>query len=668
MGRRRAMAAADRQEAFPPALWWKVIVASASAQLPLLFFLPLALAAVVLAALAVKSAALFFGRPRRAVYFLAPLFLTGVLVLWLHYPTQGVSNSFIGLLAVATAGKLLESRNSRDMRLLFLLALCLLLAVLIHAQSIAVFVFLLVSLAANLYALVALTQRNSRIRTLGRWQDVAKLLGLALPFAVVLFVFFPRIDPLWGLPRANPRAVTGLPDVMSLGDISELVRSDAVAFRVRFTADHAPESHLLYWRGPVLWSFDGGAWQQRESDFSARQETLSYVRGSEIRYTLIPVKPGAKWLTPLDLPIEMAQKARVGAAWQIRLPEEKKGAERYPFVSATRYHLSAQALSRADRRDGLQLPADLALPRTHALAARLYLEGGGNGAGFAAAFLRHVRDNDYFYSLAPLPGAGNVETFLFERKIGFCEHFANAMAVSARSVGIPARIVIGYQGGARNPISGDWVVREENAHAWVELWLRGRGWTRFDPTAAVAPERIRAAGLDGGLLGASGKNRALGARLAEKIGALAWLRDAVDATQSFWQNWVIDLNAKRQLSLFAYLGLGGWLPWQIVGGVFVMFSGCSALWYLLRRRKNDRRDALEKRAQRLLGKLRKRGIRRLPGEPFGSFLGRVGRHPKAGDPECWAHAARAYRMARYYDPALTKTAEKLIARLDRALW
>lgn len=667
MVRLRLIAAAERREVFPQALWWKVIAASVSAQVPLLFFLPLPLGAIVAAALLVKIAALFFKRPRWAIYLLAPLFLSGLVTLYLYYPTQGANHSFIGLLAVATAGKLLETRNSRDMRILFLLALSLFLAVLIHAQSIAVFSFLLVSLALNLYALGALTQRNSRIRTLGRWQEVVKLLSLALPFAIVLFVFFPRIDPLWGLPRSNPQAVTGLPDAMSLGDISELVRSDAVAFRVRFAAEQIPASQLLYWRGPVLWSFDGRKWQQRPSDFSAPRETLTYIRDSEIHYTLIPVKPGNKWLTPLELPVALVQKARIGSAWQIRLPEQKKGADRYTLVSATGYRLNAAALSLTDRHDALQLPDDLALPRTRALAERLYREAGENAAGFAEAFLRYVRDNKYYYSLAPLPGAGNVETFLFEQKIGFCEHFANAMTVAARSVGIPARIVIGYQGGAYNPISGDWVVREENAHAWVELWLRERGWTRFDPTAAVAPSRIRDAGLDGALLGASGENRALGSRLAEKIGALAWFRDAVDATQSFWQNWVIDLNDKRQASLFSLLGLGHWLPWQLVGGVFVIFAGFSILWYFLRHRKHDRRDALEKSAQRLLGKLRKRGVQRLPGEPFGSFLSRIGKQPEAADPERWAYAAKAYRMARYYDPAMAPIAEKLITRLDKGL-
>ena len=661
------VAAADRRDAFSPPLWRKVIAASASAQLPLLFFLPPPLGAVVVSAFSVKGAALYFARPRWAVYLLAPLFLSGLLILSVRYPIDGATDSFVGLLAVATAGKLLETRNVRDIRILFLLSLCLLLSVLVYTQSIAMFAWLLVSLATNLYVLGALTQRNSRIRTLGRWQEVVKILAIALPFAVVLFLFFPRIEPLWGLPRANGEAVTGLPEAMSLGDITELVRSDAVAFRVRFDTAQVPARHLLYWRGPVLWHFDGEKWRQRESDFSAAREALTYEQGSEIGYTLISVKTASKWLTPLDIPVATVKEAQVGAAWQIRLPKEKKGADRYPLVSATRYHLSAQALSRPDRRDALRLPADLALSRTRALAARLYRAGGETAAGFAKAFLRHVHENEYVYSLTPMPGAGDVENFLFEQKIGFCEHFANAMAVSARSIGIPARIVIGYQGGAYNPISGDWVVREENAHAWVELWQRGKGWTRFDPTAAVAPSRIRDAGLGGGLLGASAKNRAFAARLAEKIAAFAWLRDAVDATESFWQNWVIDLNSKRQLGLLVSLGLGDWLPWQLLAGVFVIFAGFLALYYGLRRRRNDRRDALEKRAENLLEKLRKRGFRRLPGEPFGSFLLRVGKSARAGDPASWELAARAYWMARYYDSKMIRTAEKRLARLGKEL-
>ena len=110
---------------------------------------------------------------------------------------------------------------------------------------------------------------------------------------------------------------------------------------------------------------------------------------------------------------------------------------------------------------------------------------------FARAVLDWFRDNGLEYTLEPgVTTLDSVDTTLFDSKKGFCGHFASSYAMMMRAAGVPARIVTGYLGGEWNPVGGYLIVRQSDAHAWTEIWLDDTGWTRIDPTAVVAPERL----------------------------------------------------------------------------------------------------------------------------------------------------------------------------------
>ena len=142
------------------------------------------------------------------------------------------------------------------------------------------------------------------------------------------------------------------------------------------------------------------------------------------------------------------------------------------------------------RRRETQLPEN-DNPRSVAFAKDLAVRSDGPEA-FLDNVLRYIRAEAFFYTLNPplLPDLGSIDAFWFDSRRGFCSHFAGAFVYLARAAGIPARMVGGYQGGEANPLTGHLVVRQYDAHAWTEVWLEGRGWVRFDPTAAVAPARI----------------------------------------------------------------------------------------------------------------------------------------------------------------------------------
>jgi hypothetical protein len=143
-----------------------------------------------------------------------------------------------------------------------------------------------------------------------------------------------------------------------------------------------------------------------------------------------------------------------------------------------------------------------------------------------------------------------VDSFLFDKRQGFCEHYASAFAVMMRAANIPARIVLGYQGGELNPQAQHLIVRQSDAHAWVEVWLPGFGWRRVDPTAAVAPERIDS-GMSGSRLNGAAAAWGLSAPSAflHNLG-LSW-----DAVNAKWNDFVLGYGPDNQNRFMRWLGM-----------------------------------------------------------------------------------------------------------------
>ena len=643
--------------------WRRITATFTLVALPLFFFLPSALGVLLAAAIALKFVAIARDDERLAIGVAIGLILTGAFLIYGGLRSQGLTLSFVALLVTMSVCKLLESRNRRDVHVLFLLETLLMLAFLMYSQSILIFLYLLFALAISVHGLVRFEQRGRARVQFARWRDLLRLFLIALPFAAAMFFFFPRIQPLWGMPQQGKGAVTGLPDEMNMGDLSSLAQSNEIAFRVRFDHDQVPQSRNLYWRGPVLWQFDGTQWLQRRGDPFRPPAPVDYQQDSIVRYETTLVKSSLKWLPALDLPQQLPDNLPLGHAYQIALFPAANGVtgKRFRLASALAYRTTGE-LSRRDRQDALQLPPGLTIPQTQGLAQRLLQENGGTARGFAEGFLKRLHEEEYYYSLEPPPGAGNPEVFLFRDRIGFCEHYASAMVLAARSVGIPARVVIGYQGGELNPLTGDWVVREESAHAWTELWLDGEGWVRFDPTAAVAPDRILQGRLSGNSL--SGEDsRAFGTRIAENLGAVAWLRNAIDATQAFWQDWVINLDRDQQQGLLEGLGLQafGSAGLFIVMALLLAIGSAILYWYWTRRPRSDD-DATARALRRKLATWEKRGYSKATAESVAVFFRRLA--ATAGDKQAaqLQQAATLYESLRYRED---DNASQLLSLLKR---
>ncbi len=389
----------------------------------------------------------------------------------------------LSLLALMASFKMLELRNARDAMLLIAVAFFLLFAGFLFHTDLLFSGYLLLTVPLLTLALLVLNDRDG-------WQGVKRLAGdsgrvllFALPMVLLLYVFFPRLNvPLWRLPGQG--ATSGLSDEMTIGDVRSLSLNDEPAFRIRFDGQRPPEDKL-YFRALTLNSYDGYTWRNR---FLGRD--LLTPRGEPLRYEMIREPRRELWLTALDMPLRWAGpnivQDREGAP---RLLIANRRREAFQFESALDYRLGDRLDARA-RAAYTQLPAGNERSKRWALEQRARFS---SDAAFVQFLMQHINSNDYWYTLSPPEFAEDiVDDFWFNKTRGFCEHYANAVAVLLRAADVPARVVTGYQGGEWNSYGNFLTVTDANAHAWLEFWSDEQGWQRLDPTAAIAPSRVEA--------------------------------------------------------------------------------------------------------------------------------------------------------------------------------
>jgi transglutaminase-like putative cysteine protease len=551
------------------------------------------------------------------------------------------------LLIVMLSLKLLEMRSYRDAMLVLFLGCFLTVVMAFHSQEIATAVMLVAALLLLVAAMIELNHPPADARRRGSWPALrfaGVMLLQATPLMLLMFVLFPRLPaPLWALPADAGKATTGLSETMTPGSVSELAGSDAVAFRVTFDGE-TPASETLYWRGPVFWHTDGRNWSAdaRRATPQALEAPAFTPLGTPIRYTVMMEPSHQRWLFALDLP-HTAPAASAHTADLFLLAERPvHDLRRYVVTSYSDYRTGP--LREDERRRALQLPD--ANPRSIALA-RAWREESRDDAALADAAvvqraLRHFREQAFHYTLTPPPlGEHPIDAFLFDSRRGFCEHYAAAFTVLMRAAGVPARVVTGYQGGEHNPIGGYLLVRQRDAHAWAEVWLEERGWTRIDPTAAVAPERIARGGGRLFERAGAGMRGALHDGLVGDF--LERARHGWDVLNIRWDAWVLAYGPQAQETLLARFGLRSWAA--MLGGMVATVT-LSLLLLLLVWRRQRRGEPLAELHARFRAKLARRGVVAAPAEGPVDFAGRARRHcPQAAEPI--DHITRLYVAMRY---------------------
>ena len=551
--------------------------------------------------MAVSGAAL----PHRAV-LTALLLLACGLTLWQERTLLG-KEAGITLLVMLMTLKTLELRARRDALVVFFLGFFLLLTHFLYSQSLLIGLWLLAAVWALLTALVLAHMPVGRPPLAQAGAVAARIALLALPVMAVLFVLFPRIGPLWSLPQ-DAAGKTGLSGSMRLGGVASIAEDDSIALRVRFLGP-VPRPEQLYFRGPVLTRFDGREWTRGAPSFRPRLELQNL--GTALRYE-ITLEPSRLPLLPLlEMTPERIDTAPRVPGWApSQRPDGQWQTER-PVDERLRLQASAWLEHRHGPRDPvpalrehLQLPPR-ANPRTLAWAAQLRSRPGLESAdarALAGAVLAHIASDGYTYTLEPGPyDIDAIDEFWLDRKLGFCEHFASAFVVIMRALEVPARIVTGYQGTDPGPQDGWWIVRQRNAHAWAEIWVGGEGWQRVDPTAAVAPDRVR-----GGRSLTLPPGLVAGAINTLDPDLLHALRGAWEAANNRWNQWVLGYARGQQFDLLRRLGFAA-PSWQDLAYLLISLLSSGALagaaWAWWDRRRQDPWQRLQQRVQQRLAAL-----------------------------------------------------------------
>jgi len=547
------------------------------------------------------------------------------------------------LLIAAFILKLVEMSTRRDALVLIFLGLFAVVTSYLFEDSLLAGLYSLLPVTALLAAMIGLQQSSLVTRPWPTVRLAGALLLQAVPLMLVLFLFFPRLPPLWSLPQAGDRGTTGLADHMAPGDIARLGRSAELAFRVSFDGEIPPRDQL-YWRAVTFERFDGRRWSQsyasnvpQAPEWQGRGQAPSRSGGEE--------PSGQPWLFALDV----AQVASGGAQLmtdfhlQRRQPVTKPLMYRVTsWLDARREAIGApESLARA-----LQLP-EQGNPRSRTWAAELR-RSAQEPQAVVDALLRHFNREPYHYTLEPPPvGSDIVDDFLFQTRSGFCAHYAGAMTFVLRAAGIPARVVAGYQGGEVNPAGNYLSVHQFDAHAWVEYWVAERGWVSVDPTFQVAPERV-----EQGLEQALARERSF---LADEplsllrfrdVGWMNTLRLRWDSLNYGWQRWVLNYQDEQQSQMLQRWF--GKLDGQALGlglvAVLGLLTGILALvlfkpW----RREKDVQQRQFDRFERLLAR---QGIRRHKGEGARSFAERAATEMPEQAPAIRAFV-RLYEAQRY---------------------
>ena len=467
----------------------------------------------------------------------------------------------VSLLMVAFALKLIEMHQKRDAYMVILLAYFVCITEFLFEQSIPYAIYMFACVIMVTTALVGLHQTQSHLKPIKAFKTAVMLLAQAVPLMLILFVLFPRISPLWTVPLPSDQAITGVSDKMTPGSLAALTESDELVFKATFEGQ-PPQFNDWYWRGLVLTEFDGSSWTQnesllRKSVYRFRQAEPGWVEGIEysgrtFQYDIIMEPSFQNWMFSLMVP-EVPKDRDFVILHDFRVASIRKIRKRtrYQLTSHLDYTVQEE-LDDFWRYRYSRLP-EKSNPRAAALAKEMY-EQALTPAALSRDIQRMFYQQQFVYTLQPgrMDDTNSVDSFLFDSQRGFCEHYASAYVFMMRAAGVPARVVVGYQGGEYNPNGNYVAVRQFDAHAWAEIWLEGQGWVRVDPTMAVAPERI-----ERGLEAAVEKENTFLANSPLSIfryRQLLWLTDLrlqLDAVGHYWDTWVVGYTPEMQTGLLS---------------------------------------------------------------------------------------------------------------------
>ena len=574
--------------------------------LPQVVHLPLWCSGLVAGVLVWRGSLAWKSQPLPSRWWLVTLLVVAVAATLATHKTILGRDAGVTLLVILLALKTLELRAQRDAFVVFFLGFFCMLSNFLFSQSLLTAFAMLLALMGLLPAFVNAHMPVGKPPLMVAGKIAGKMALLGAPIMVVLFMLFPRLAPLWGMPGGPLQGKSGLSANMQVGTIANLALDDSIAMRIKFEGN-PPEGRDVYLRGPVLSNFDGREWLP---PFSSSLPSNLKVSGQPFNYEVTLEPSNKPWLFTMDA----APTAPALVGYQLRLTPLLQWLTNRPITELVRYKAQSYTQFRyGPEKQGLSLQDYVNLPpsynpRTLQLAADIRRDARfaqADAATLTSEVMRRLRTGGYEYTLEPgVYGDNTADEFWFDRKAGFCEHIASAFVVLMRALDVPARIVTGYQGGEFNAVDGYWVVRQSDAHAWAEVWQAGTSngskdggtagsWVRVDPTSAVAPQRIDTLqrltaprGAFGGAIASLWSNTLGGSG----FNPLLQLRAVWDAVNNSWNQKILNYSEATQLNILKNLGFSSpsWADLSyVLIVIIVVVSLLGIAWTTWDKRQHD---------------------------------------------------------------------------------
>jgi hypothetical protein len=533
-----------------PALQLQLYLLTGLVLLPHVLHLPWLVSLFLFAALAWRLVSLYKPRLQPGRWLLIPITLAGVLLTYSQHQTLIGREAGVSLLSVMLVLKTLEVRRRRDLTITVFIAYFVIITQFLFNQSFFMLLFMLLMLIGHTALLLAIELVDPPRHFFEPYRRTIWITIQALPIALILFVLFPRLtQPLWRF-GYDSGAVTGLSERVTPGSISQLTLSSEVVFRVNFRQP-PPPPETRYWRALVLWDTDGFSWFNKKDQPLEQKMPRLVSLGEGVEYEIFLEPHRERWLYALDMPAIAHNGASLTPDFLLKANQPVNRPLKYAGISFTQYRVASTPEEQLQR--ALRLDKGVTIRQRQLVGS--WQRTDPDPQSIVQSALDYFNRHPFVYTLNPPVYRDNpVDQFLFESREGFCEHYASAFTQLMRIAGVPARMVIGFQGGEYNRLGEYFTVRAYDAHAWSEVWLEHRGWVRVDPTAAVAPERIRRTIQTGrGLIGEPvrfliDQNNLIGSALKD-IGML------LDAAEINWRMWVLGYSSEEQFSLMRELGL-----------------------------------------------------------------------------------------------------------------
>lgn len=599
-------------------------------------------------------------------------------IIYLSYKSFLGVEAGTAVLSVFLFAKSLETqilqRSKRDLIILFNFALFVSASMFLHSQSIWMALCVLCCLLSCLVGLYRVQKTQFELQFIQQQIStsfrsdlghIIRFIGLAVPFFVVLFLFFPRLPPLWQMPIPSDKGVTGLSDRMSPGEIAELSKSSKLAFRILGDLKKLPPRYELYWRAMALDVYDGETWNSSYLNLQIKPVFPVPPHQSGFEYQYLPAEQNQKWLMALERSIprdrhlmmhsddsithttQLNSNQPIQMLWlglnpsvlsnntkiQYANIDDPRGGGAYRSLSDMQQNILTAYPKRKD-------------PKAQAFAERLFLESHADPKTYIQNLIRWYQQSKFVYTLKPgTLGTHRVDEFLFKTRQGFCEHYASSFTLMMRYVGIPARVVLGYQGGQFSPDQNSWEVRQLDAHAWAEVYIQGQ-WQRIDPTAMIAPQRIDLGMQDyiqdsPSIFGDSGQAD----WQYQQFALLKNLRVWSDYLSFQWQHKVVGYDAQTQKSWLRNLGLNS----RYAFGFLIIFSiaGLGLLYWLVAKvYLRHQISPVQRRIQRF-AKLLTNTQQQQRGESFQHWMERLS--VQVTDPKCFKQLIEVFQEIVYLD-------------------